>query len=110
MLFRSEARHGEEALLLAERESASFDLVLTDLVMPRCGGLELARRILSRWPLTRILIMSGYTNESVIREGVLNEGIPFVQKPFDPGALLRKVREVLGSSVPGPTLSRTRAE
>jgi PAS domain S-box-containing protein len=90
-----EASGGEDALHLAARHQGSIDLVLTDVVMPRVGGRELAERLLAVRPDTRVLYMSGYTDDSVVRHGILEGGVAYLQKPFSPEGLARKVREVL---------------
>ena len=90
-----EASDGEDALHLAARYQGTIDLVLTDVVMPRAGGRELAERLLTVRPDTRVLYMSGYTDDSVVRHGILEGGVAYLQKPFSPEGLARKVREVL---------------
>ncbi len=91
-----EAANGEEALRLAEKRSAgSIDLLLTDVVMPRMGGIELAEKFKINHPGTRVLLTSGYTDGAVIQHGALDPDTPFMQKPFLPIDLLHKVREVL---------------
>ena len=91
-----EAANGEEALRLAEKRMAgSIDLLLTDVVMPRMGGIELAEQFKTCYPRTRVLLTSGYTDEAVIQRGALDLDTPFMQKPFLPIDLLHKVRQVL---------------
>jgi two-component system cell cycle sensor histidine kinase/response regulator CckA len=94
------AQHGEEALLLSEQSPGAIDLLLTDVVMPQMSGPELARRLVARRPEMRVLFMSGYTDETVIRHGVL-ETVAFMQKPITPASLTRRVREVLDSDRAG---------
>ena len=93
-----EAGNGREALLLSEAHRGEIHLLLTDVVMPKISGRELSERIRLMRPGLRILYMSGYTDDAIFRHGVLENGIPFLQKPFTPGALARKVREVLDSA------------
>jgi len=94
-----EAGHGEEALSLCREHEARIDLLLTDLVMPIMSGRELAERMAVLRPDTKILFMSGYTDDVVIRQGIQRGEIAFIQKPFNLSALARKVRETL-SAVP----------
>jgi CheY-like chemotaxis protein len=93
------ARNTKEAEQFSEKHAGDIHLVLTDIIMPGTSGRELARRISARRPRTRILFMSGYTDNVLAEGGVLEAGLSFLQKPFTPGALLQKVREVLDSPV-----------
>jgi PAS domain S-box-containing protein len=93
-----EAINGAEALQIAQRESAAIHLVVSDLVMPVMGGRELGERLAQVRPGIRMLYISGYTDDDVIRRGLLDPGSPFLQKPFEAPALARKVREVLDAS------------
>jgi PAS domain S-box-containing protein len=90
-----DARDAGQALELWKQESDSIDLVLTDVVMPDVGGPELVQRLAAERPDVKVLYMSGYTDQAVASRGLLDTGYAFLQKPFAPSALARKVREVL---------------
>ena len=90
-----EAPSAEAALDIATRYSGTIHLLLTDVVMPGLNGRELASRLATLRPDARVIFMSGYTDDAVTRHGVLEPGSTYVQKPFTPDAIARKVREVL---------------
>jgi len=90
-----EAADGDEAVRVAAGHDGPIHLLITDVVMPGAGGRAVAERITERFPTIRVIYVSGYTDDAVIRHGVLREGVNFVQKPFTPAALARKVRDVL---------------
>jgi signal transduction histidine kinase/ActR/RegA family two-component response regulator len=92
-----EAQNGEEALELISQNRTRIDLVATDVIMPKMGGVELVERLMHVRPDTKILFLSGYTDDAITTQGVFNEESPFLQKPFTPDALACKVREVLDS-------------
>ena len=97
------ATDGTEALaVLQQRRRAPIDLVLTNMVMPRVSGLELAARLRAVHPRARVLYLSGYSPESLRRHPDLGERAAILPKPFTPDALLRKVREVLDETGPAP--------
>jgi DNA-binding NarL/FixJ family response regulator len=80
---------------MLQRLPGPVNLVLTDVVMPVLNGRELGEQLAAQRPGLRVLFMSGYTDDDVIRRGLMRPGSPFIQKPFLPGVLARKVREVL---------------
>ena len=92
--------HAGEALVVAERHPGPIQLLLTDVVMPHMGGRELAERIAPLRPGIRVLYVSGYTDDEVLRHGVMEAEMAFLQKPFTASALLERVRGLLdvGSS------------
>ncbi|MGB7025606.1 MAG: PAS domain S-box protein [Candidatus Acidiferrales bacterium] len=89
------AENGEEAIRIAERQDRPIHLLLTDVVMPGMSGRELANNLAAKHPDMRVLYMSGYTSDSIVRHGVLEPGISFIEKPFAQEALMHKLREVL---------------
>jgi PAS domain S-box-containing protein len=93
-----EAANGMDALGTA-KNGATIDLLLTDVVMPEMSGRELVDRFATLRPNTKVLFMSGYTDDAIVRHGVLRPGTAYLQKPFSPDTLARKVREVLDSRV-----------
>jgi PAS domain S-box-containing protein len=91
-----EASNGEEALHIVQKQNGNpIHLVVTDVVMPGMSGRQLVDRLVSLWPQTKALYMSGYTNDAIAHHGVLEPGIAYIQKPFTPDDLILKVRNVL---------------
>ncbi|HEX9393910.1 MAG TPA: ATP-binding protein, partial [Gemmatimonadales bacterium] len=90
-----EAAGGDAALQLAAAHAGPIHLLLTDVVMPGLSGRQVAERLAIRRPEMRVLYASGYTDDSIVRHGILEEGIAYLQKPFTPESLARKVRNVL---------------
>ncbi len=94
-----EAPDGQTALAMVDGGGPRVDLVLTDVVMPGMSGRTLVDQLASRCPGLRVLYMSGYTDDAIVRHGMLEPGLAYLQKPFRPDALVRKVREVLNRHV-----------
>jgi two-component system cell cycle sensor histidine kinase/response regulator CckA len=89
------ANDGHEALLLAKEHKGPISLLLTDVVMGEMGGRELAEQLRITRPEARLIYMSGYTDDTVVRHGILEAKAEFIQKPFSPGGLLARIRQVL---------------
>jgi len=92
-----EATRGEEALRVCQQHFNGIDLAVVDVVMPEMSGPELVRHIRPRFPHIHVLFISGYTDEAIVHHGVEESGAAFLQKPFLPDMLARKVRQVLDS-------------
>jgi signal transduction histidine kinase len=90
-----EASDGDEALRTVQQDPVAVHLLITDLVMPRLGGCELAHRLRLQWPHVKVLYISGYSDDTLLQQDELPAGTHFLQKPFTPEVLSRKVREVL---------------
>ena len=93
-----EAQDGEDALKVSEAHEDPIHLMLTDVVMPGMNGRELAERIRLLYPNTKVLFMSGYTDDAISHLGVLEPGMEFIEKPFSPESLALKVRKTLDAS------------
>jgi signal transduction histidine kinase len=93
-----EASSGFAALANMDETKDPIDLILTDVILPDISGPEVARRLRSRFPQVPALFISGYTDDDVLRRGLLHDGAPFLQKPFTADALALRVREVLDST------------
>jgi two-component system CheB/CheR fusion protein len=89
------ASNGPEALQLMKEYQGAIHMLLTDVIMPRMSGREVADRMASQRPDARVLFMSGHTEDAIVHHGVLDPGVAFLGKPFTPLGLLAKVREVL---------------
>ena len=89
------ATNGHEAVEIAMAHVDPIDLLITDVVMPGLSARELAERFRRQHPAGRVLYMSGYTDDTVVQRGILEQSVEFIQKPFTPATLLRRVREVL---------------
>ncbi len=90
-----EAVNGEDAIRLSETHKGKIHLLVTDVIMPEMGGRQLAQILRDRTPGFRVLFMSGYTDDAVVRHGIIHETESFLQKPFSSAALIGKVRAML---------------
>jgi CheY-like chemotaxis protein len=101
------AANGREGLQMCQDFAERIDLIITDVVMPQMSGRELAEKARELRPDARVLFMSGFTDDAVVRHGIVADDVCFIQKPFSPEALARKAREVLeganGQSSPAKT-------
>jgi|GEM_PF-2495670 len=98
------AESGAAALAACDRMPTAFDLVLTDVVMPGMSGRELAESLVARYPRLRVAFLSGYTPDAILRHGIEDDQVAFLQKPYTPDALVRFVRGVLDGDACGFTL------
>ena len=90
-----EAANGVAALSICAQYEERIHLLLTDVIMPEMSGRDLADRLVPQHPEMKVLFMSGYPDDVIVHHGVLDEGTAFIQKPFAPDVLVRKVRDVL---------------
>jgi len=90
-----EASDGEEALAISKEKLGEISLLITDVVMPKMSGRDLAKRLTQEDPDLRVIFLSGYAEDVIVHHGILYKGINFIQKPFDASTLLKKIREVL---------------
>jgi len=96
-----QACDAQDAVFMAERHTGPIDLLLTDVIMPRESGRALVERLRPLRPEMQVLYMSGYTNEAIVRHGVLDPDTQFIQKPFSPAGLGHKVRAAIdGTRLP----------
>ena len=93
------AANADEALAIVQEHAGPIDLLLTDVVMPGRSGKELSVEVVGCGPATKVLFMSGYSPDVIVHQGVLEEGVHLIEKPFSADDLLRKVREVLDGAV-----------
>jgi CheY-like chemotaxis protein len=94
-----EARNGEDAIKKsAKRNPGSFDMLITDIIMPGINGRELALKLKSASSDLKVLYISGYTDDAIGQQGVIDEELRFLQKPFTPNELAKKVREIFDSA------------
>jgi CheY-like chemotaxis protein len=90
-----DAADGKSAIQLALQQNESIDLLVTDVVMPGIGGREVAAEIRRKHPSAAVLFMSGYTDDAVMRNGIFQDEVEFLPKPFSPAAFSYKVRQLL---------------
>jgi CheY-like chemotaxis protein len=100
-----ESGSGEDALQLCEQHHGSIDLVMTDLVMPGMSGHETAQRMSERFPGTRLLYTSGYSEDGAARRELLHEGAAFLEKPYTVADLARAVQRALTAQRLNPSTS-----
>ena len=100
-----EAADGEDAMRLAANATEPIHLLLTDVVMPNVSGRDLADMFAQTYPHAKVLFMSGYTDDAIVRHGILEEGLACLQKPFTPQSLASKVRTVLDATVADRSVS-----
>lgn len=89
------AQDGEAGVTVGGSYSGPIDLLVTDVVMPNLSGVEMAQRLLSKYPRLKVLYMSGHTDESIVQHGVLEPGVAFLSKPFKPQVLVDRVQQIL---------------
>ncbi len=92
------AENGEDALRVCKEHDGQIDLMITDVVMPKMGGRDAAKRLHPLYPQMKVVYMSGYTDNAIVHHGVLEPGLNFLEKPFTAKNLARKVREVLNEN------------
>ncbi|NOT44260.1 MAG: response regulator [Acidobacteria bacterium] len=102
-----EASDAEQAVEMATTHDGAIDALVTDVIMPGASGVDLARTLAVHRPGLQVLYMSGYTDNAVVRNGLLADEAPFLQKPFTPRDLLEKVRQVFGATVSGVPQSKS---
>ena len=99
-----EAANAGEALMICQQEEGRIHLMLTDVIMPRINGRELARQVASTRPSMKVLYMSGYTDDAIVQHDLADPGLEFIQKPFSTDELAYRIREVLDSQREQETL------
>ena len=103
------AASGSQALALLDAEKPPLDLLLTDANMPGMSGIDLVRRLLAERPSLPVIVMSGYTEDTIVHHGVLRSGISFLHKPFTLDALARKLHEALDDFMDPKSASRRKS-
>lgn len=92
-----DAESGERAFELCHESGSDIALLLTDVVMPNLSGRQVAEQLQETYPNLKVLFMSGYTDDAIFQHGIIDEEVAFIQKPFKPNEVLKKVREILDS-------------
>jgi CheY-like chemotaxis protein len=101
-----EASHGMQALAIAAAQARPIDMLVTDVVMPRMSGRQVAEALLEKHPHLKVLFVSGYTDDAAVRRGIMDAAAAFLQKPFSAAALAHKVRTLLDAkSAAAPPLA-----
>jgi two-component system cell cycle sensor histidine kinase/response regulator CckA len=95
-----EAEDGDHAMKVAADHRGLIHILVTDVVMPHMSGSELASKLSALRPEMKVLFISGYTDDTVFRHGVLEGGVAYLQKPFNLNSVAQKIREVLSGRVP----------
>jgi two-component system cell cycle sensor histidine kinase/response regulator CckA len=95
-----EAEDGDHALKVASAHKGPIHILVTDVVMPHMSGPELAAKLTDARQAMKVLFISGYTDDTVFRHGVLEGGVAYLQKPFNLKAISQKIRDVLSGRVP----------
>jgi two-component system, cell cycle sensor histidine kinase and response regulator CckA len=93
------ASGGDEAMIISEQYSKPIQLLITDVVMPKMSGKQVAENLVAKRSDLKVLFMSGYTDDAIVHHGVVDSDIAFIQKPFSEVALTEKVRNVLDNEV-----------
>jgi response regulator RpfG family c-di-GMP phosphodiesterase len=91
------AHNAAEAMLISRNYPGMIHLMVTDVIMPGMSGAQLATELFVTRPRMKVLYVSGYTDDTIVRHGVLEPGLAFLQKPFSPKTLARKVSEILNT-------------
>ena len=95
-----EASNGREALLLSQQHAGPIELMATDIIMPDMSGPQIAKQLTALRPDMKVLFLSGYADDVVVRHGFIDEDMPFLEKPFTRDGLVKKVHEVLDQAKP----------
>ena len=93
------ARDGAEALLVMQQQTTPIDLLITDVVMPKMGGRELKEAVDAQFPGMKVLYVSGYTEDVLVRRGFQSDEVELLAKPYTPSSLLHAVRRILGAQL-----------